>query len=148
MGFPFWQNWCEKKFLDMPNILIAGCMHASGTGDYLLSNDLIMFSRLDRLYFGWMQWSEWERRSDCCKLVNGTMSFNGNFIANWNSNESGQRFPEFFWFNFMEPLGMREITYFTGCLAVLFPSNRNKHKCIALISYSKSEKFINLSLWV
>jgi hypothetical protein len=30
MGFPFWRSSeidAKKKFLDMPNILIAGCMH-------------------------------------------------------------------------------------------------------------------------
>lgn len=62
----------------MPNILIAGCMHASGTGDYLLSNDLIMFlySRSDE------EKEEVEERSDCLndrKVVNGAMIFNGNF---------------------------------------------------------------------
>lgn len=42
----------KKKFLDMPNILIAGCTY-EGTGDYLLSNDLIMFFLFSFLRSSW-----------------------------------------------------------------------------------------------
>lgn len=87
MGFPFWlRNWCEKEISWYAKYIDCR-LHASGTGDYLLSNDLIMFS-FESLV--WRMKPSKKKRSDSCKLVNGTMIFNGNFIANWNSSESGQ----------------------------------------------------------
>lgn len=85
MGFPFWlRNWCEKEiswygqikyWLQVASVYrwlfiiewfnnVLFCKHCSEEKDQIAEAD--------------------------CKVVNGTMIFNGNFIANWNSSESGQ----------------------------------------------------------
>jgi hypothetical protein len=136
MGFPFWlRNWCEKEISWYAKYIDCR-LHAS------VYRWLFIIEWFNNVLFN-LGGVDVERKISDCKLVNATMIFNGNFIANWNSSESGQ----ISWYRISLILwNLKSFWYapnyildhrLSDCFISI--SNRNKRKCIDLVCFSQKK---------